>query len=738
PAYRIDALAIFCLFLAVYLFSFKGLFTAIDELGLYARTESLVQWGHLNVPQLRFATWHNPVGSQEIGFSLLAAPFYWLAYQIPALNRIHTVMLINPLATAVTAVTLYLTSHRLGYGRTASLLAVFTFGLASLAWPYAQTFYRESVVALGWSLGLYGLVRWHTGGHLYWAGLSLLVLALTVLVKATAFIAIPCLLLPFMAVRLRRRHFLGALLLVSVAALLLFMLVAAERYGSVAATLRRIANQDLLLMGHRVYGQLLSPGKGLVFYTPAILVALGGLIPLWRRQRAVAVAIGVTMLTLAAAYATYNSWYGGLSWGPRFLVPALPLLLLAVAPAWEATAVTGYKKHLFRLMIGMLLLASLIIQLAVVTADWWPGYKPLFTAAPDAVNTVGLDLTRLDLSPPLVQTAVWQPEFLNLLWLHQTPSVGVTLARRLGGVLAAGVAGTLLLWWGVGRRQYLWPLLPLPLLLALFGLLRWGPAVIADLETITAGQGRAIAAWVSEVPTDPYILVTASNNFGNYFYLGYLQGQFRHYWYSPAQQSDFGITAVDAQWLSLVVDRVHMSPEHSGKEIEWWLNDQFYRIDSDWVGQYELIRYANFDQTDWTWRTLDLRFGEGLAVEQVGVSQSQLPAGQAIGVEMEIRRVGPLPDYHNLFVHLLKSDFSHQVNGLDGPVKYGYSLAVPWEMGAAYTEKRAIYIPQATPAGTYDLIVGFETPTGTLTAVPPANDAATYAVLGQITIIDSP
>jgi hypothetical protein len=138
-SHQIDALALFTLFLAVYLLSFKGIFTAVDELALCARTESLVQWGNFDVPQLYFATFHNPVGAQEVGFPLLAAPFYWLAQQIGALHRVQVVMLLNPLATAVIVSILYLTGRQLGYGRNATLIAAFAFGLASLAWASRAT-----------------------------------------------------------------------------------------------------------------------------------------------------------------------------------------------------------------------------------------------------------------------------------------------------------------------------------------------------------------------------------------------------------------------------------------------------------------------------------------------------------------------------------------------------------------------------------------------------------------------
>jgi len=81
------ALAVFGLLFVLYLLTFNGRFTSIDELAIYARAESLIQQGSLDTPQLAFSSYHNVVGEIEIGYAVLAAPLYWLAQQAGRFNN---------------------------------------------------------------------------------------------------------------------------------------------------------------------------------------------------------------------------------------------------------------------------------------------------------------------------------------------------------------------------------------------------------------------------------------------------------------------------------------------------------------------------------------------------------------------------------------------------------------------------------------------------------------------------
>ena len=105
--------------------------------------------------------------------------------------------------------------------------------------------------------------------------------------------------------------------------------------------------------------------KGLLVVSPVLLAAAAGLVLLARRHPAeAAVCAAVTAIALAANCG-YFLPYGGISPGPRFVVPALPFLGLGLAPALARarTAVT-------------VLAAASIVSATAVMLTWAVADKP--------------------------------------------------------------------------------------------------------------------------------------------------------------------------------------------------------------------------------------------------------------------------------------------------------------------------------------------------------------------------
>ena len=70
--------------------------------------------------------------------------------------------------------------------------------------------------------------------------------------------------------------------------------------------------------------------------TPLIAVAVFGLGALWRRDRSLAATFGGVFLMQLWLVASFNSYYGGQSFGPRYFVSTLPLVALALASVYES------------------------------------------------------------------------------------------------------------------------------------------------------------------------------------------------------------------------------------------------------------------------------------------------------------------------------------------------------------------------------------------------------------------
>lgn len=108
-------------------------------------------------------------------------------------------------------------------------------------------------------------------------------------------------------------------------------------------------------------GLLVSPGKGVVWYSPPVLLALFG----FRRLRAHAPALGATLLASAATLIPFLScilFFGGdWCWGPRYLLPILPLWSLPLAFLRPTRAM--------KLATVALVGAGLSVQLLAVSVD---------------------------------------------------------------------------------------------------------------------------------------------------------------------------------------------------------------------------------------------------------------------------------------------------------------------------------------------------------------------------------
>jgi hypothetical protein len=81
-----------------------------------------------------------------------------------------------------------------------------------------------------------------------------------------------------------------------------------------------------------IAGLLFSPGRSVFLYSPILIAALAGLPLMWRQHRAMTVTVAAIVVGNLAFYGAYLHWWGDWGWGPRYLVPLTPFLILPLLP----------------------------------------------------------------------------------------------------------------------------------------------------------------------------------------------------------------------------------------------------------------------------------------------------------------------------------------------------------------------------------------------------------------------
>ncbi len=286
---------------------------------------------------------------------------------------------IPPLVGAALALVFALVLAELGFDdRTAvitSLLVAFT----SMLWVYAHVSFDVTPTALlilFCTLWLVRFVRSERAAHLLMASISL---AGAVLLRTDSlFFAIP-LSIPI-GVSIWRKRARDPATSVRTAAAWAGPIAAAIavnggynwlRYGS-ALNSGHVGDPQTALSHNFLigfYGQVLSPGKGLVFFSPLAIVALVRWPSFLKEHRTIAVTVGATVLTGLMSHAIFEAWAGDETWGARFTVPILALLFLPLAYAVDAIR-KRTADRLERLTVVGLALVGLLIQLSGVLVDY--------------------------------------------------------------------------------------------------------------------------------------------------------------------------------------------------------------------------------------------------------------------------------------------------------------------------------------------------------------------------------
>jgi hypothetical protein len=138
-------------------------------------------------------------------------------------------------------------------------------------------------------------------------------------------------------------------------------------YPATAEAARRLDTFDTPLV-KGLYGFLLSPGKSIFLFAPPVILALAGLRRLWKLERGAATVAMLLPSMYLFFFARYTYWEGGYCVGPRYMVPSIVLLCLALGPLLAVDAAPFSVARIKKIALLLLVLGAFVQCVSLATS----------------------------------------------------------------------------------------------------------------------------------------------------------------------------------------------------------------------------------------------------------------------------------------------------------------------------------------------------------------------------------
>ncbi|MCQ3929066.1 MAG: hypothetical protein DPW16_01285 [Chloroflexi bacterium] len=375
----LTTLAIGLFFFSAYIFSIGTPFYSSDGQVMY-ETARAIALQHTfaippsNLPQTIVGHDGRTYSKYDPGLPLLSSPVVFAADELGKATQSNryalaaiAVQLIPAAAMSIAIASIFHIASRL-YSLPCAGFVTFIAGFGTLAWPYARLYFAEGVLAGCLTLAIAPLCdKISTRGII----LSSFAIGLAILTRASALIYLPALVYliwkntpPF-----RLWLHLGLFGVGPLLALVGLTLHNYLRFHNFMTTGYEGEPFHLLPLGG-IVGLLFSPGKSIFLYSPPLILSL----ILWPRLHRKNPALAWTLIIIAGTalifYGAWWAWHGGWVWGPRFLVPLVPLWCLPLG-------MIPLRRKWASLMLGMCVL-GVIVQVLGTFTDVTPHYAKVF------------------------------------------------------------------------------------------------------------------------------------------------------------------------------------------------------------------------------------------------------------------------------------------------------------------------------------------------------------------------
>jgi Dolichyl-phosphate-mannose-protein mannosyltransferase len=343
------------------------------------------------------------------GTAILALPFVGVGFMLDGHFTVFGYAMILSevfvaLANSIAAYLVYAIG-RFFFSKKTSVFLAFVYAFATISWPFATYFFQSDVAAMFDLLAVFFVMRITRSddGKLRDAVLAGIAVAGALTTDYVNVIFIP-IIMGYLLFSLRRkghtRRFSLAFLLASLIGILLIGLYNEAIFGTVFHTTEQAYLNSSTPLGEfsypiyeGIYLNLISPLRGLLVFSVFLLLGVFGYVDMLRLKKYRAEALFLLACFLGV-FLPYSAWYdptGGAAFGPRFLVSAIPFLILPAGLVIE----TGVRR--MRVLAFILYAVGVVINgMAGITSALAPtqnyGMFPFLSSTLPSFLSGGIDV----------------------------------------------------------------------------------------------------------------------------------------------------------------------------------------------------------------------------------------------------------------------------------------------------------------------------------------------------------
>ena len=242
------------------------------------------------------------------------------------------VSFINLIVHSLCSFLLFNIALSIGASKNRSYFVALVFCLTSYSFSFAQSTFEHHIEMFFILLGYYFILSKEIRHNGFLSGLSI---ALGLVFRSTTILAFPGL---FLLANKKQKIYLTLGAIPGIITILIYNYIRFNNPFEFGYSLAwNLANEDSIVFWSlkriplSLYGLLLSPAKGLLFFSPTLILGFIGLRRFWYKHNKFALSIYLFCGLYLIIFSTNFAWHGSIwSFGPRYILPILPFLYLPI------------------------------------------------------------------------------------------------------------------------------------------------------------------------------------------------------------------------------------------------------------------------------------------------------------------------------------------------------------------------------------------------------------------------